>query len=58
MADYKALKTRVQELTKRDCDMPAIEARYTKLAAEGIHRKTLNRDEIWAGRKQIPFNIA
>jgi hypothetical protein len=36
MADYEALKTRVQELAERVWDVPAIEARFKKLAAEGI----------------------
>jgi C_GCAxxG_C_C family probable redox protein len=33
--------------------MPAIEARYKKMAAEGIPKKTLNRDEILADKGQI-----
>jgi len=53
MADYEALKLKVQELAERDWDMPAIEARYRKLAAEGITRKVLDKDEIWANRQQI-----
>ena len=53
MPDYKALKARVQELGEREWDMPAIEARYKKMAAEGIPKKTLNRDEILANKQQI-----
>ncbi len=53
MADYKALKARVQELAEREWDMPAIEDRYEKLASRGILKKTLNRDEILADREQI-----
>lgn len=53
MADYEALKTRVHELAEREWDMPGIEARYKKLAAEGIPKKTLNRDEILANKQQI-----
>ena len=53
MADYEALKTRVQELAERAWDAPAIEARIKKLAAEGIPGKTLNRDEILANKQQI-----
>jgi C_GCAxxG_C_C family probable redox protein len=53
MADYEALKTRVQELAERVWDVPAIEARIKKLAAEGIPTKTLNRDEILANKQQI-----
>ncbi len=53
MTDYEALKVRVQELTERAWDMPAMEARYKKLVAEGIPRKTLNHDEILANKQQI-----
>jgi C_GCAxxG_C_C family probable redox protein len=53
MADYEALKARVQELAERDWDVPALEARVRKLAAEGIPKKTLNRDEILANKQQI-----
>jgi len=53
MADNEALKARVQELAERDWDLPAIEARCKKLAAEGIPRKTLNQDEILANKQQI-----
>lgn len=53
MADYEALKARVQELAERDWDVSAIEARYIKLAAEGIPGKTLDRDEILANKQQI-----
>ncbi len=53
MADYAALKTRVDELAERAWDVSAIEARYKKLAAEGMPRKTLNRDEILVNKQQI-----
>ncbi len=53
MTDYEALKVRVQELAERAWDVPAMEARYKKLVAEGIPRKTLNRDEILANKQQI-----
>jgi len=53
MADYKALKTRVQELAERVWDVPAIEARYKKLAVDGIPRKRLNSHEILANKQQI-----
>jgi C_GCAxxG_C_C family probable redox protein len=53
MADYEALKSRVQELAERVWDVTAIEARYKKLAAEGIPRKTLDWDEILANQQQI-----
>jgi hypothetical protein len=53
MADYEALRTRVQELAERVWDVPAIEARIRKLSAEGIPRKTLNRNGILANKQQI-----
>jgi C_GCAxxG_C_C family probable redox protein len=53
MADYEALQARVQELAERDWDIPAIEARVRKLVAEGIPKKTLNREEILANKQQI-----
>ncbi len=53
MTDYEALKIKVQELAERDWDRPAIEARYKRLAAEGIPRKRLNREEILANKQQI-----
>jgi C_GCAxxG_C_C family probable redox protein len=53
MADYEALKARVQELAERAWDVPAIEARYKKLAAKGIPKKTLKRHEILANKQQI-----
>ena len=53
MADYEALKARVQELAEKVWDLPAIEARYRKLAVEGIPRKKLDRDEIFANKQQI-----
>lgn len=53
MVDYEALKTRVRELAGRAWDVPAIEARFKKLGAEGIPRKTLDRDGILAQKQQI-----
>jgi C_GCAxxG_C_C family probable redox protein len=53
MADYEALKAKVQELSERDWDIPAIEARHKKLVAEGIPRKTLKREEILANKQEI-----
>ena len=53
MADYEALKIRVQELAEKVWDVPAIEARFKKMAEEGIPRKTLNRNEILANKQQI-----
>ncbi len=53
MADYEALKAKVDELAERAWDVPALEARYKKLAAEGIPRQTLDRAEILATKEQI-----
>ncbi len=53
MVDYEALKAKVEELAERDWDVPALEARVKKLAAEGIPKKTLKRDEILANKEQI-----
>ena len=53
MANYEALKARVQELAERDWDVAALEARIKKLAEEGITRKTLKRDEMLADKQQI-----
>ena len=53
MADYEALKARVQELAEREWDVPALEARVKELAAKGIARKKLDAKEILANREQI-----
>ncbi|MFH1242546.1 MAG: C-GCAxxG-C-C family protein, partial [Pseudomonadota bacterium] len=53
MADYEALKRKIEELTERVWDVQTIEARFKKLAAEGIPRKTLNRDEILANKQKV-----
>ena len=53
MTEHDELKSKVQELAERDWDVAAIEARFRKLEAEGIPRKTQNRDEILANKQQI-----
>ena len=53
MTDYEALKVKVQELAERDWDLPALEARVKKLAAEGIPRKKLDPQEMLAHKEQI-----
>ena len=53
MTDYAALKKKVDELARRDWDMPAIEARYKKLAAQGIPKRTLDQAEISANKWHI-----
>jgi C_GCAxxG_C_C family probable redox protein len=41
------------ELAARDWDEPGLQARIRKLAAEGIPKKKLDRDEILANKEQI-----
>jgi C_GCAxxG_C_C family probable redox protein len=53
MADYEALRARVQELADRRWDMPALEARIRKLSRDGILRKKLDPKEMPANREQI-----
>jgi len=53
MADYNALKRKVNELAVRVWDLEAIEARMKKLTAEGIPPRTLNPKEIVANEQQI-----
>ena len=53
MADDEVLKARVKELSERVWDVPAIEARFRKLEAEGIPRKTLDRNEIMTNKQKI-----
>jgi len=53
MAEYEALKARVEELAEREWDVPALEARVKELTAKGIARKKLDPKEILANREQI-----
>ena len=53
MSTKEALKAKVQELEEREWDVPAIEARFRKLEADGIPRKTLDRDQLVARKQQI-----
>ena len=53
MTDYAALKQKVDELAQRAWDVPALEARVKKLAAEGIPKKTLDPKEMLANKEQI-----
>lgn len=53
MADYEALQAKVQELAERAWDVPALEAKIRKLAAEGIPRKKLDPQELLANKEQI-----
>ncbi len=53
MTDYAALKKKVDGLAQRAWDVPTIEARVKKLAAEGIPQKMLDPKEILANKEQI-----
>jgi C_GCAxxG_C_C family probable redox protein len=53
MADYAALRKKVDELAERAWDVPTLEARVKKLAAEGIPKKKLDPKEILANKEQI-----
>jgi C_GCAxxG_C_C family probable redox protein len=53
MADYEALKKKVDELAERLWDVPAIEARIKKLSKEGTPKKKLNPKEMLANKRQI-----
>jgi C_GCAxxG_C_C family probable redox protein len=57
MADYAALKKKVDELAERDWDVPALEARVKKLAAEGILKKKLDPKEMLANKEQILVRV-
>ena len=53
MMEAKVLQEKLQELVDRKWDLLAIEARYQAIAAQGIRRKELNRNEIIADRQRI-----
>ena len=53
MADYDALKKRIDELSERVWDDAAIQARVRKMIEEGISRKKLNPEEMLANKEQI-----
>jgi C_GCAxxG_C_C family probable redox protein len=53
MVAYEALKAKLQELVDRDWDIPNIEARHKNFLADGIPRKTLNREEMIVNKHKI-----
>ncbi len=53
MADYEALRARVQELAARAWDVPALEARIRELTTQGIPKKKLDPKEVLAHKEQI-----
>jgi len=53
MADYEALRARVQELAGRQWDVPALEARIRGLSKDGIPRKQLDPGELQGNKARI-----
>lgn len=53
MADYEALKARVDELAQRDWDVLAIETRVKMLYQEGIPKKKLDSKALLANKGQV-----
>ncbi len=53
MADTEALKAKVEELSAREWDIPALEARISKLVKEGIPQIKLDPKEMKANKKEI-----
>ena len=53
MADYEALKKKVQELAGKTWDVEPIKAWFSKLDEEGIPRKTLLHKEIIASKEEV-----
>ena len=53
MADYEALKKKVQELAEKSWDTAAIKDWFHKLDEEGIPRKTLLCQEIAANKGAV-----
>ncbi len=53
MADYAALKKKVDELAEKDWDVAGIQARVDEMRAEGIPQKKLDPGEMIANQEQI-----
>ncbi len=53
MADYEALKKKVQELAEKTWDVEPIKAWFSKLDEEGIPKKTLLREEVIASKEEV-----
>ena len=53
MADFEALKDKVQELAERDWDVPVIETRVRKLVKDGIPKKELSPQDLLVNKQQI-----
>ncbi|MBW1709434.1 MAG: C_GCAxxG_C_C family protein [Deltaproteobacteria bacterium] len=53
MANLEVLRARVDELAERDWDLPAIEARFNKIEAEGFTGRDLNQAETVSKKPEI-----
>jgi hypothetical protein len=53
MADYEALKKKVQELGEKTWDVEPIKAWFNRLDKEDIPRKTSLRKEVIASKKEV-----
>lgn len=53
MTTQEELRKYAEDLGERSWDIPAIQARYEKLAAEGIPRKKLDKQELIASKQEI-----
>lgn len=53
MADYPALKKKVDELAERDWDFDGIRARINKMTKEGIPKKKLDPKTLLANKEEI-----
>jgi C_GCAxxG_C_C family probable redox protein len=53
MADYEALKEKVEELAEREWDVEGISTRINKMVAEGIPKKKLDPKELAARKEEI-----
>ena len=53
MADKEKLRKKVQELSERAWDIPALEARIKKLSEKGIPKTKLNPKELLANKQQV-----
>jgi C_GCAxxG_C_C family probable redox protein len=53
MPDRELLRARLEELTGRDWNLPAIEARLQRLMHEGMRKRPLAPDEVVARKQEI-----
>lgn len=53
MGSEEILRSKVKELSEREWDVKAIEARFRKMESEGIPKKSIERDKLIAEKEQI-----